>query len=996
MKTITLKILSIFFISLNVVVAHRQSLHQYITREAFKLLCKSYPALATSEMAQYIGTNETSSATELSWGAGKIVSGVWIEDEYDIVYHYGISNVPVFNQWLAEAYYSLFPGGRREAFTSINHFWNADGGPNSTVDLHDYADGIYWSFSCENAMQKMYKYLNGDFDNRWLYAQGRIWVECGSFLYYYGSDMRMANLFELYNRVRTIYAVQYLGDDAQWHNAGGCPELNYGISFIYEQLGRMCHLLQDQSVPAHVHCNSHACTHGMYCDYYEDQAQNYHMWTADEIFSSGKIFIYPYNNWGGPLYYLMYLMNQTTDHYASGLTNGDNNYDTNCPLLSEIFSTLDLPITTDQINYQNCSAMHDKLFPLVIRATAGLLYWFAKEAGLIDEILVPYDYPSIDQAVASATPGKTIMVMPGTYYVTDNLSIPSEVILRVSPGSTVNFGSNVKLTISGGGTLTANGATFQGNGSAGSWNSIWSSANSSGSIEGCTIKDAQCGVYASTNANVTVSNCTITNNSLYGFSILSNSTVSISSCTISNNGTGVNISSSPVTIEGNTFLNNSSYSVNANNVSSNLYWHDNTFQGNGAMILNNASPWLYNNLITESSGVYITSGMPQFAYEPDNLRGYNVITCAGSPLVKADNYSTVYMGYDYDGGYNSIYGSDLPDMMAVNNSGVYADNNYWGGEAPAIYADETSWILARTPLSSDPNPPTCGFQKSLAVLAKGSSEVSSDISDKYWQAISEGHKGNYSTAKDLLKTIINGVYNNKYSPLALLALYDFKLRQNNSNKQDNSVITEWTNTVNSLYNSQGNSLRPFAVRLLAREAAVSNDTTKMLSYNKELVENYPNTNNELTALYDLIIYYTQIENNLTLANQYFTRMKETYPEEDLTKFAEKYLRNLGIEAEEKKHTEEIVTKEEMSFSISNYPNPFNPTTKIKYTIPNSEKVLIKVYDVLGREVKVLLNEYKDAGTYEIEFNATYLTSGLYFYKIIAGNKTETRKMMLVR
>ncbi|MEW6509232.1 MAG: T9SS type A sorting domain-containing protein [Bacteroidota bacterium] len=91
----------------------------------------------------------------------------------------------------------------------------------------------------------------------------------------------------------------------------------------------------------------------------------------------------------------------------------------------------------------------------------------------------------------------------------------------------------------------------------------------------------------------------------------------------------------------------------------------------------------------------------------------------------------------------------------------------------------------------------------------------------------------------------------------------------------------------------------------------------------------------------------------------------------------------------------ITTPNEFSLE-QNYPNPFNPTTKIKYTIPNSEKVLIKVYDVLGREAKTLLNEYKDGGTYEIEFDASNLTSGLYFYKIISGNKTETRKMMLVR
>ena len=82
--------------------------------------------------------------------------------------------------------------------------------------------------------------------------------------------------------------------------------------------------------------------------------------------------------------------------------------------------------------------------------------------------------------------------------------------------------------------------------------------------------------------------------------------------------------------------------------------------------------------------------------------------------------------------------------------------------------------------------------------------------------------------------------------------------------------------------------------------------------------------------------------------------------------------------------------------FQNYPNPFNPSTIIKYTIPNSGKVLIKVYDVLGREIKTLVNKYKDAGAYEIEFDASYLTSGIYFYKITSGNNSKTRKMILMR
>ena len=69
----------------------------------------------------------------------------------------------------------------------------------------------------------------------------------------------------------------------------------------------------------------------------------------------------------------------------------------------------------------------------------------------------------------------------------------------------------------------------------------------------------------------------------------------------------------------------------------------------------------------------------------------------------------------------------------------------------------------------------------------------------------------------------------------------------------------------------------------------------------------------------------------------------------------------------------------------NYPNPFNPVTRIKFQLPQAGKVTIKIYDVLGAEVKILLNEERPAGTYEIDFNASRLASGVYFYQLKAGS-----------
>jgi hypothetical protein len=82
--------------------------------------------------------------------------------------------------------------------------------------------------------------------------------------------------------------------------------------------------------------------------------------------------------------------------------------------------------------------------------------------------------------------------------------------------------------------------------------------------------------------------------------------------------------------------------------------------------------------------------------------------------------------------------------------------------------------------------------------------------------------------------------------------------------------------------------------------------------------------------------------------------------------------------------------------FQNYPNPFNPTTTIPYEIPEDEFVSLKVYDLLGREVTTLVNEEKPAGSYDVQFSANSLTSGIYFYQLKSGNLVETKKMILIK
>lgn len=97
----------------------------------------------------------------------------------------------------------------------------------------------------------------------------------------------------------------------------------------------------------------------------------------------------------------------------------------------------------------------------------------------------------------------------------------------------------------------------------------------------------------------------------------------------------------------------------------------------------------------------------------------------------------------------------------------------------------------------------------------------------------------------------------------------------------------------------------------------------------------------------------------------------------------------------------IVKVEEENISevfalYQNYPNPFNPETSLQYAVGSRQYVTLKVYDVLGNEISILVNEEKSSGTYEVKFNADDLPSGLYFYTLSSGSYSETKKMILIK
>jgi Secretion system C-terminal sorting domain len=111
----------------------------------------------------------------------------------------------------------------------------------------------------------------------------------------------------------------------------------------------------------------------------------------------------------------------------------------------------------------------------------------------------------------------------------------------------------------------------------------------------------------------------------------------------------------------------------------------------------------------------------------------------------------------------------------------------------------------------------------------------------------------------------------------------------------------------------------------------------------------------------------------------------------LTKLNNLLKDKFGINTEEK---EKIIPKE---YSLhQNYPNPFNPITTIKFDLPKDGLITLEIFDILGRRITTLINEYKTAGSYEQLFDASSLVSGVYVYILRAGDFVTSKKMVLIK
>ena len=220
----------------------------------------------------------------------------------------------------------------------------------------------------------------------------------------------------------------------------------------------------------------------------------------------------------------------------------------------------------------------------------------------------------------------------------------------------------------------------------------------------------------------------------------------------------------------------------------------------------------------------------------------------------------------------------------------------------------------------------------------------------------------------------------------------------NFNRQPNNIVFDPSNNI-VLKTAALSVIPPIPVELTSFSASVNNNSvvlnwitaTELNNFGFD-VERKSNVNGQTSDEWEKIGF---VNGNGT------TTSPNNYSFEDKTITAGKYLYRLKqIDNDgtfEYSNIVEVSIIKPVEYSLEqNYPNPFNPVTTIRFTIPEAGNVKLKVYDLLGQEVKILVNEYKEAGAYTINFDASNLNSGVYIYKIEAGSFTQTLKMTLIK
>jgi len=204
----------------------------------------------------------------------------------------------------------------------------------------------------------------------------------------------------------------------------------------------------------------------------------------------------------------------------------------------------------------------------------------------------------------------------------------------------------------------------------------------------------------------------------------------------------------------------------------------------------------------------------------------------------------------------------------------------------------------------------------------------------------------------------------------------------------------WNNYISHIVRSSYQGGNPFAGIYLDNGSCYKTVENNVLdsTFSAFYAINAPNHDNTIHNNYYNVIYGDVSNDNVTSNNE-FCRVSN-WPAAALS-----IMSNAGIEAEYSDPTsvnEGQVDLPKRFLLSQNFPNPFNPVTIIKYSLPETSNVRLEVFNALGQRVAIPVNELQGAGIYNINFNGRNLSSGVYFYKLTAGSHSDNKKMLLLK
>jgi len=264
--------------------------------------------------------------------------------------------------------------------------------------------------------------------------------------------------------------------------------------------------------------------------------------------------------------------------------------------------------------------------------------------------------------------------------------------------------------------------------------------------------------------------------------------------------------------------------------------------------------------------------------------------------------------------------------------------------------------------------------------------------DEFMNGIRLEEEGKIDEAIEQLKKVVK---NKKYGPYAITELAGIKERYEKENVQ--TYFEDLLKDPNEVNKSR-------IKKHLAGFYLSKDEVDRATAIFDELKDNKSSKKDNFEGLYEKFNFLLHIKKDVVSARNLLAEIKDKFGDDEETRMhiatAEMLISGNNNFALGKKQNETTVTNDNEVVKeyalFNNYPNPFNPSTTITYQLPKSGNVTVKIFDILGNEVKTLVNEQQEMGRYTVQFDASSIASGMYVYQLKANDYIATKKMILTK